>query len=373
MHGVAVATHHAAGRRHVVGDDPVAALARELRPGVVDEMLGLGGETDHQRRPGIGEPGDGGEDVRILHQFQPGQGAGGLLDLLVAFAGGAPVGDRGGEDRHIRRQRRLDRGQHLAGALDPLDGNARRIGQPDRPRHQHHLGPGRPRRGGDGETLLAGRTVGDIAHRIDRLMGRPRGDQDAPARQRPRAGRAQHPQDGLGDLHRLRHAADAGFAGLRHFAGIGTDQRHPVAHQLRDIAPGRGVAPHQRVHRRCQQYRPVGGQQDRGGEVIGMTACHLCHQIGGRRRHHNEIAIARQPDMADVEFARRVEQAGIGAGVGERAGGQRRDELLRGIGQDAAHNKAPLLKPANQIERLIGRDPAANNQRNLRFGFCFPG
>ena len=37
---------------------------------------------------------------------------------------------------------------------------------------------------GDGVALLAGRAVGDVAHRIDRLVGRPGGHQHALARQR---------------------------------------------------------------------------------------------------------------------------------------------------------------------------------------------
>ena len=44
-----------------------------------------------------------------------------------------------------------------------------------------------------------------------------------------------------------------------------------------------------------------------------MAARHLGHQVGGRRRDHDEIGLARQPDMADVELARRIEQVGEGA------------------------------------------------------------
>ena len=51
MNGVAVAAHHAGRRRDVVGDDPVAALAREFCLGVLDQVFGLGGKADHQRRP----------------------------------------------------------------------------------------------------------------------------------------------------------------------------------------------------------------------------------------------------------------------------------------------------------------------------------
>jgi len=33
-----------------------------------------------------------------------------------------------------------------------------------------------------------------------------------------------------------------------------------------------------------------------------MDARHLCHEVGGRRRDHDEIGLAREPDVADVEL-----------------------------------------------------------------------
>ena len=50
MNPVAVATHDAGCRRDVIGDDPVAALARELCLGVFDQIFRFGGKADHQRR-----------------------------------------------------------------------------------------------------------------------------------------------------------------------------------------------------------------------------------------------------------------------------------------------------------------------------------
>ena len=45
-------------------------------------------------------------------------------------------------------------------------------------------------------------------------------------------------------------------------------------------------------------------------EVVGVAARHLGHQIGGRGRDHDQIGFARQPDMADIELARGIEQVG---------------------------------------------------------------
>ena len=44
-----------------------------------------------------------------------------------------------------------------------------------------------------------------------------------------------------------------------------------------------------------------------------MALRHLRHQVGGRRRHHDQIAFAGKPDMAGVELALGVEQIRIDA------------------------------------------------------------
>src|SRR5215813_6326986 len=50
--------------------------------------------------------------------------------------------------------------------------------------------------------------------------------------------------------------------------------------------------------------------------------------------------------------------------AGERAGRERRDKLARRGGEDRPHREAALLETANEIERLVGRDPAADDQEN---------
>src|SRR5205809_673172 len=58
MDGVPLTAKGAAAGRHVIGEDPVAALALTLRPGVGDQILGLGGKADDERRPVVAAPGD---------------------------------------------------------------------------------------------------------------------------------------------------------------------------------------------------------------------------------------------------------------------------------------------------------------------------
>ena len=163
-------------------------------------------------------------------------------------------------------------------------------------------------------------------------MGRPRGDEDVLSRKRARLGRSQQPLRGGGYLDGFRHPADPGLASFGHFASVGSDQGKAIALQLRDVAAGRGIGPHQRVHRRRQQDRPVGREQNGAGEIVGMTSCHLRHQVRSRRSYQDQIAITRQADMAGVELAFRIEQICVAALVRQRAGGKRRHELLRGFG-----------------------------------------
>ena len=68
--------------------------------------------------------------------------------------------------------------------------------------------------------------------------------------------------------------------------------------------------------------------------------------------------------MADLGLVVAVEQIGMRALAGERGGGERRDELLRALGQDAAHAGAALAQAADQVERLVGGDAAADDEKD---------
>ena len=291
MDGVDVAAHDAGRGRNVVGQNPVAAFFGQFRLGIGDDVVGLRGKADDEVRPfGIAVR-DGGEDVGIFRQRQGRRLARLLLDLVVARPFGAPVGNGGGEHRDVGGQRLLHRLEHLLRCLDFYHGEARRIGQIDRTGHQHHLGAGRGGGGCNGVALLARGTVGDIAHRIDRLIGRSRCDQDACAGER--SGPAHDRFGGGGDFQRLGHAAQTRFAALGHLAGVRPDDVHAVAAQLRKIARRRLGGPHLRIHRRRDQDGLGGREQDRGGEIVGVTARHLGQQIRRRRRDDDEIGVAR--------------------------------------------------------------------------------
>ena len=94
----------------------------------------------------------------------------------------------------------------------------------------------------------------------------------------------------------------------------------------------------------------VGREQHGGGEIVGVTVGHLRHQIGGGGRHYDQVGVAREPDVPDVEFAFRIEQVDERMLARKRADRQRRDELLRRLGHHHPHRRAALAQAADQIE-----------------------
>ena len=117
---------------------------------------------------------DGREDVGIFDQLQRRHAAPSLLQFLLALVRDAPVGDGGGEDRDVGGQRGFHRRQHLARGFHMRHRDAGGIVELDRAGNQRDVGAGGRCGGGNGKALLAGGAVGDVAHGIDRLMGRAR-------------------------------------------------------------------------------------------------------------------------------------------------------------------------------------------------------
>ena len=360
MDGIALAAEDAARRRDVIGQDPVAAFLAALGLRIGDDILGLGGEADHQFRPAVAGFGQRREDVGILDQFQRGQRSGLFLQLRGRGVG-APIGDRGGTNRDIGRQRSLACRQHLARRLDAHDFDARRIGLVGRARDQHAIGAEPRQRSGNGMALAAGGAVGDVAHGIDRLLRRAAGDERAAAAQR-RIG-DEDLFDRGDDLQRLGHAAHAAFI-LGERPGIGPDLLDAARCEPRQILLRRFMFPHAEIHRRRDEDRLVGRQQRGRGEIVGDAGGDFRDDIRRRRRDDEEIAFLRQAQMAHLALIGQREEIGIGFLAGERRGRERRDELLRARGQDAAHARAALLEAPDEIERLISGNAARDDQQD---------
>ena len=170
------------------------------------------------------------------------------------------------------------------------------------------------------------------------------------------------------DLQRLRHAPFARLAAFSHLALVRAYEDDAVLRQCRAVAARRRVVPHLRVHRRRHQHLCVGGKQDRRSKVIGEPVRQLRHQIGGGRRHHDQVGLARQPYMSDIMLVLAIEEVGENTVGRQRADRQRRDELLRRRRHDGAHRRAPFPQPADKVERLIGGDAAADDEQDALAG-----
>ena len=199
----------------------------------------------------------------------------------------------------------------------------------------------------------------------------PRGQADA-GRQRNGGRRLQRAFDRRDDRQRLGHAAGPIFA-AGHFPVVRPDEQHAVAAQGRDVALGGGVQPHAQVHRRRDQRALVGRQQRRRREIVGEAERHVGDEVGGRRRDDQEVGLARELDVAHARLFRRGEQVGADRLAAERLGRKGRDEPLGRGGHGDAHRRAAFAQAANQVERLVGRDAAANDQQDAGARECLCG
>ena len=68
--------------------------------------------------------------------------------------------------------------------------------------------------------------------------------------------------------------------------------------------------------------------------------------------------------MAHLRLLGQVEQVLMHRRTGQRRDGQGGDELSPGTGEDGGDGGARAAKQADQLERLVGRDPAAEDQKD---------
>ena len=217
-------------------------------------------------------------------------------------------------------------------------------------------------RGGQRVAHAARRAIGDVAHGIDRLTRRPRGDQHALAGQVTRGGeRAQQRLDQGVDLGQPAPGVQAG--GER--AGVGIDHRHAARAQRGDVGRHRGMLPHAAVHRRRHHHRAAGGQQQRGEEIVGDAVRGLGQEVRGGRRHDDGGGALGERDVLDRGLALGIEEIGQHRPAGERAEGERAHELLRVLSQAHGDRGAEPRELAQQVDRLVGGDGARDAEDQL--------
>ena len=158
---VLITTHDAGARAYIIGDNPVAALARSFALGVVNDLFRLGGKTHDQTWPAAVHLAQRRQNVGIFHQVQRRRPAASVLfHLLLGLTGDAPIGHGGGTDGDIGGQGRFTGRQHLGGGFDVPDRYAAGVGLIIGAGDQHHLGTQPGQGGGNGVALLTRGTVG---------------------------------------------------------------------------------------------------------------------------------------------------------------------------------------------------------------------
>ena len=266
--------------------------------------------------------------------------------------GGAVVGDGGHHQDHVRvaaRQRLAleigsRRGRDDLDAVRRLDGDVRG--------EQRHAGAAPARLAGEREAHPPRGAVADEAHRVDRLAGPSRGDEDVLVLERARL-----PEHRLGpgdDLLRLGHAADADLA-LGELAARRPDDLDAAREQQLVVRARRRVLPHPRVHGGRDEDRAVVREHGLGEHVVGQPVGEPRHRVRRQRRDDEQIGA--------LEMRIRIGGSRRARERVERLGG---DEPLGPARRQRQHVMAGANEQADDLARLVGRDAAGDAKDDAR-------
>ncbi|MNG83339.1 hypothetical protein D3C79_420600 [compost metagenome] len=207
--------------------------------------------------------------------------------------------------------------------------------------------------------------VADVAHRIQRLAGRPCGEQQFDPRQQWLGSQllaaALHQFEGI--QHPARAHVAAGLA-----AGVRPPQQDATAGQGIEIGLGGGVAEHLLVHGGRQRDGCRGGQAEGGQQFIRHAGGQARHQVGAGGRDQHQIGPLCQLDVAHARLGGRVQQAVGDRVAGDGLQGQGSDELLGGAGHHHPHLGPLIFQAAYQLGTLVGGDPATDTQQDAFIG-----
>ena len=234
-------------------------------------------------------------------------------------------------------------------------------GTRDRSADQRHARAQFGERRRDRMALPSAGAVGDVAHRIDRLVRRSAGDQRVASGERPR--RREQRLDRGEDRRRFGEPARAEFV-AGHRALVRTHDVNAARGQQGHVRHGRRMLPHPHVHRGRHQHRLVGGQQQRRGKIAREARGHLRQDVRRGRRHHDEVGAARELDVPHLALVGQREQVGVDLAFAQRLQRQRRDELRARLGQHTGDAAASGAQQTDQFERLEGGDATRDDQQD---------
>src|SRR5262249_183987 len=85
---------------------------------------------------------------------------------------------------------------------------------------------------------------------------------------------------------------------------------------------------------------------------------------GRRRRHHEQVGVARELDVAHLAFVGQREHVAVDAVLAQCLQREGRDELGAGLGKHAAHRRTAFTQAADELERFERRNAPCDDQQN---------
>ena len=147
-------------------------------------------------------------------------------------------------------------------------------------------------------------------------------------------------------------------------AAVRGDNGKTVLLQGSKIVLGDGVFQHRRVHGRGHQFFAAGRQNHRGEHVIGNAVGQLGDNIGGGRRHQNQVRSGGQGDVGNVIL--KVPGKGVHHTpvVGQGLKGQGGNKLSGVLGHHHMDLRPRFPQGAGHVGHFIGGNAAGHTQQD---------
>ena len=350
------------GIPQVVGGDQIQVLFLQLLPGVFHQIPRLHGKPAQElpRRPVLPQPG---QNVPGAGQGQGGRRVVPVLFQLVLRADRGPVVGHGGglDDDVLSGSPGGDRLKHVLGGHHIHRVHADGLSQAGGAGHQRDLRPAGGGGPGNGVAHAPGGVVGEIAHRIQRLLGGAGGDQNPQALHVPPV--AYGVLHVLQKLLRLRHLALAHRAAGQPAAGR-LNQLPAVPPQEGQVVLGHRVLIHAGVHGGGRQLGAVAGQDGGGEHIVRQPVGQLGQHIGRGGGHQHRVRLVGQGDVLHLERIVPVEGVHAHAVAGQGLKGVGADELGGVPGHQHMDIGAPLHQGGGQAGGFIAGDAAGDGQQH---------
>ena len=226
---------------------------------------------------------------------------------------------------------------------------------------QGHFGAPHGGGAGKGVAHLAGGVVGQVAHRVQRLLRGAGGHCDAQPCQILRAGNGV--QDVL-DQHFLLGQASAAHILAGQHAAFGGDDGKAVPLQRGKVILRDGVFQHAGVHGGRHKLWTLCSQHYGGKHIVRNAVRHFGDDVGGGRGYKDHICLFCQRDVGDLKLEIPVKGVHHALVAGQGLKGERSDELGGVPGRNDLHIGSQLAQCAGHVGHFIGGNAAADAQKD---------